>query len=158
MTQYSRAVNVVQNGVVVTVSGAYYPNDPTSDPVVSAVIMGSPHGSPSTQPPAVSAAYNAGYAQGLKSGNRMGLYGNTSGNCQEVVPNVNVSYDVPQEYIGDTDYATRWMDGWLCGCRPDQPSQQLTGRRAMSNNKNSAGSDLITIIAAAIITTPATHQ
>ena len=60
MTQYensnSGGANVVQNGVAVTVSGSYYPNDPTSDPVVNAVIMGSPNGSPSTQAPVIPAA------------------------------------------------------------------------------------------------------
>jgi len=59
MTQYensnSGGANVVQNGVAVTVSGPYYPNDPTSDPVVNAVIMGSPNGSPSTQAPVIPA-------------------------------------------------------------------------------------------------------
>jgi len=59
MTQYensnSGGANVVQNGVAVTVSGPYYPNDPTSDPVVNAVIIGSPNGSPSTQAPVIPA-------------------------------------------------------------------------------------------------------
>ena len=61
MTQYensnSGGANVVQNGVAVTVSGSYYPNDPTSDPVVNAEeFMGSPNGSPSTQDPVIPAS------------------------------------------------------------------------------------------------------
>ena len=61
MTQYTSnrdggGANVSQNGVVVTVSGPFYPSDPTSDPVVDAVIEGSPNGNPSTQAPVIPAA------------------------------------------------------------------------------------------------------